>query len=76
MPKPSPLPTGPPTPPASFCATPQYYHPIAEPPTRPGWYLCWCGPKADYLEWPGDWDGVTCWVELPRFVQELLSPQP
>jgi len=53
---------------------PAFYSPFPErPPTRPGWYLCWSGPQAQYLEWPGDWDGVTHYVELPALVQRVLN---
>jgi hypothetical protein len=60
-----------------FSAIPQYYSPFPEcPPTCPGWYFCWSGPTADYLYWPGEWDGVTHYVELPEFVQEILKTDP
>lgn len=59
--------------PRPFSAIPQYYTPISTLPTLPGWYFCWLGSRADYLYWPGEWDGVTYWVELPGFVQEVLN---
>jgi hypothetical protein len=60
-----------------FSAIPQYYTRLDDqPPTFPGWYFCWCGSRANYLYWPGDWVGVTCYVELPEFVQWILEEVP
>lgn len=64
-------------------AVPAYYtHLDEEPPTRPGWYCCELADgRIKHLTWKcgSFWDGdqecpdVAFWVELPEFVQELLT---